>query len=538
MKSRTLTFITATIVFAALAISSPAQTDCSVASPCFNSLFSFNGADGSSPNSVVQGLDGNFYGTTTYGGANCQAFGGCGTVFKITPTGTLTTLYSLCRETNSDGVCTDGSSPNAGLVQGTDGNLYGTTFGGGTNGGGTIFKITPNGALTTLYDFCSRANCADGERPSEGVVQGTDGNFYGTTSAGGQEPDQCSGLLPGIGCGTVFKITPAGRLTTLYSFCLKSTCTDGALPEAGLVEGSDGSFYGTTNFGGDEASQANCFIMDPFPPEYGCGTVFKITPAGRLKTLYSFCSTLEGSTCTDGAFPVATLVQGTDGNLYGTMFLGGTNGRGTIFKISPDGKLTTLYNFCSQANCADGGFPKAGLVQGTDGNFYGITEAGGGGTFCEFDGCGTVFKISPDGKLTTLYNFCSQANCADGEFPEAGLVQGTDGNFYGTTYEGGSNTGCYTGNGTCGTVFSLSVGLRPFVKTLPTSGKVGETVRILGTDLSNTTHVRFNHMEAEFKVISESEIQTSVPDGATTGFVTVNRRGPRLKSNVPFQVLP
>ena len=478
MKSRTLTFITATIVFAALAISSPAQTDCSVASPCFNSLFSFNGADGSSPNSVVQGLDGNFYGTTTYGGANCQAFGGCGTVFKITPTGTLTTLYSLCRETNSDGVCTDGSSPNAGLVQGTDGNLYGTTFGGGTNGGGTIFKITPNGALTTLYDFCSRANCADGERPSEGVVQGTDGNFYGTTSAGGQEPDQCSGLLPGIGCGTVFKITPAGRLTTLYSFCLKSTCTDGALPEAGLVEGSDGSFYGTTNFGGDEASQANCFIMDPFPPEYGCGTVFKITPAGRLKTLYSFCSTLEGSTCTDGAFPVATLVQGTDGNLYGTMFLGGTNGRGTIFKISPDGKLTTLYNFCSQANCADG------------------------------------------------------------EFPEAGLVQGTDGNFYGTTYEGGSNTGCYTGNGTCGTVFSLSVGLRPFVKTLPTSGKVGETVRILGTDLSNTTHVRFNHMEAEFKVISESEIQTSVPDGATTGFVTVNRRGPRLKSNVPFQVLP
>ena len=196
------------------------------------------------------------------------------------------------------------------------------------------------------------------------------------------------------------------------------------------------------------------------------------------------------------------------------------------------------FNGTNGANHGSGFLVGSGsLVQGMDGNFYGTTSEGGNSTFCESsDGCGTVFTITPGGQLTTLYNFCSQANCADGESPAAGLVQDTDGNFYGTTALGGSGTGCDSSS--CGTVFSLSVGLRPFVKTLPTSGKIGETVRILGTDLSDTTHVRFNHVEAAFKVISESEIQTTVPAGPTTGFVSVNRRGPRLKSNVPFQVLP
>ncbi len=239
---------------------------------------------------LVQGTDGNFYGTTPEGGAN-----GGGTVFKITPTGTLTTLYSFCAQNN----CADGANPAAGLVQATDGNFYGTTYAGGANGYGTVFKITPSGTLTTLYSFCSKGGCADGSYPEAGLVQATDGNLYGTTFAatfdGGANGD-----------GTVFKITPSGTLTTLYSF----SGPDGANPWAGLVQATDGNFYGTTYAGG-----AN-----------GDGTVFKTPLTGILTTLHSF----DG---TDGAGPEAGLVQATDGNFYGTTFYGGTNGAGTVFRL-------------------------------------------------------------------------------------------------------------------------------------------------------------------------------------------------------------
>jgi len=370
-------------------------------------LASFDGSDGAEPfSSLIQGADGNFYGTTYVGGTI-----GDGTVFKITPAGSLTTLYSFCSQAN----CADGVAPYAGLVQGGDGNFYGTTVGGGTNFEGTVFKITPSGSLTTLYSFCSQASCVDGAIPYAGLVQGGDGNFYGTTFEGGTNSD-----------GTVFKITPAGSLTTLYSFCSQANCADGAFPYAGLVQGSDGNFYGTTFEGGTNSD----------------GTVFKITPAGSLTTLYSFCSQAN---CADGAIPFAGLVQGSDGNFYGTTFEGATNGDGTVFKITPAGSLTTLYSFCSQSNCTDGALPYAGLVQGSDGNFYGTTLDGGAVAFV-----GTVFEITPAGSLTTLYSFCSQSNCTDGEFPYAGLVQGGDGNFYGTTFEGGANGD--------GTVFSLTPG--------------------------------------------------------------------------------
>jgi uncharacterized repeat protein (TIGR03803 family) len=298
---------------------------------------------------------------------------------------------------------TDGYNPYyVSPVQGTDGNFYGTTNQGGGTNDGTVFKVTPAGVLTTLYNFCSETNCTDGDYPVAGLVQGTDGNFYGTTSQGG------ASAAPR---GTIFKITSAGTLTTLHSFCvlLGSDCPDGADPQAALVQGSDGNFYGTTYQGG-------CVTYSRF----GCllgnyGTVFKITPAGVLTTLYTFCS---ASACTDGSNPVAGLVQGSDGNFYGTTSTGGGTNYGTVFKITAAGKLTTLYSFCSATNCTDGLYPFVGLVQGTDGNFYGTTTGGGDAAG------GTAFKITPAGTLTTLYNFCSETDCTDGDYPIAGLVQG------------------------------------------------------------------------------------------------------------------
>jgi uncharacterized repeat protein (TIGR03803 family) len=214
--------------------------------------------------------------------------------------------------------------------------------------------------------------------------------------------------------------------------------------------------------------------------------------------------------------PYAGLIQATDGNLYGTTLGGGTKGGGTVFKITPSGKLTTLYSF------ANGSWPYAGLIQATDGNLYGTTQGGGG-----YDG-GTVFNITLTGNLTTLYHFCPKRGCADGASPHAGLVQDTNGTFYGTTEAGGANG--------VGTVFSLSVGLDPFVETQTTSGKVEAPVKILGTNLTGATNVTFNGTAAAFIVVSASLVTTTVPAGATTGKVEVTTPRGTLKSNVAFRV--
>jgi uncharacterized repeat protein (TIGR03803 family) len=486
----------------------------------FTTLASFDSTNGAVPyDSLVQGLNGNFYGTTDAGGVNCASDDGCGTVFEITPAGELTTLYSFCSQTN----CTDGANPYAGLVLATNGNFYGTTYHGGANNYGTVYKLSskpkagcPSGSNTgdgwcetVLYSFCTQGlPCTDGGLPYAGLVQSSDGNFYGTTYYGGAN-----------GYGSVFKITTAGKLKTLYSFCSQffPYCTDGENPAAGLVQATNGNFYGTTEFGGANAGNY--------------GTVFEITPKGKLTTLYSFCSQ---NNCTDGFDPAAVLVQATNGDLYGTTAAGGANctsddGCGTVFEITPAGELTTLYSFCSQAGCADGEFPYAGLVLATDGNFYGTTLYGGANSSVT-PSAGTVFQITPAGNLTTLYSFCSQGGCTDGESPTGGLVQATNGNFYGTTTLGGADDD--------GTVFSLAVGLGPFVETEPTSGKVGKAVKILGTDLTGTTSVAFNGTAATFKVVSSTEITTTVPTGATTGTVAVTTPSGTLNSNVVFQVVP
>jgi uncharacterized repeat protein (TIGR03803 family) len=462
---------------------SMAQTD-STTEPgmTFTTLHSFDGTDGNkSFAGLVQATNGKLYGTTYYGGTKDS-----GEVFEITPGGTLATFHSFCSKSH----CADGEYTYATPVQGNDGNFYGTTYLGGSEESGTVFKITKSGTLTTLHAFAG----TDGSLPLAGLVQGIDGNFYGTTYLGGSESD-----------GEIFKVTPSGTLTTLHSFCSRTACKDGENPFAALVQAVDGNLYGTTLAGGS----------------HGDGTVFKISPSGTLTTLHSFCSE---SGCPDGEFPQTGLVQASNGNFYGTTIIGGAYGSGTIFEITPTGKLTTLYNVCSQPGCPDGNYLYSGLIQATDGNLYGVMEIGGA------NNGGTIFRVTPSGTLTTLHSFCSEPACADGQYPAAGLVQDTNGTLYGTTADGGANGD--------GTVFSLSVGLGPFVETQPTAAKVGATVNILGTNLTGATSVNFNGKATTFTVLSSSEITTTVPAGATTGEVHVVTSGGTLLSNVSFRVLP
>jgi uncharacterized repeat protein (TIGR03803 family) len=461
---------------AATAIAAPAQT--------FTTLASFElNETGAKPffPTLVQGTDGSLYGTAEEGGLH-----GSGTIFKLTAAGALTTLYSFCAQQN----CADGAYPYAGLVLGTDGNFYGTTYGGGRIvngfGSGTVFRVTPGGTLTVLYSFCAQANCADGSFPFAALIQATDGNFYGTTAGGGTSTS-CHG-----GCGTIFRITPTGKLTTLHSLRF----LEGEGPYAGLIQASDGNFYGTAGFGG----MGRSCIDD-------CGTVFKITPGGMLTTLHSFASA-------DGSTPVATLAQASDGNLYGTTEFGGAGNYGTVFRMTVAGGFTSLHSFSS----TDGANPGGALLQATDGNLYGTTYGGGA------NGYGTIFEITTHGALSTLHNF----DLTDGANPFAALPQATNGILYSTTEMGGEFS--------LGTVFSLDVGLGPFVEILPASSKAGAAIRILGNNLTGTTSVTFNGTPATFTVVSSTLITTTVPAGATTGPVQVTTPSGTLKSNVNFRV--
>lgn len=358
------------------------------AQPAFIPIYSFTGGnDGGNPVAgLVHASDGNLYGTTHEGGTN-----GYGAVFRVTTGDVLIPLYSF---TNGY----DGANPYAGLVQADDGNLYGTTENGGTNGYGVVFRITTNGALTPLYSFTGGR---DGANPRGGLIQAGDGNLYGTTENGGTNFD-----------GTVFRITINGALTSLYSF---TDGHDGAFPEAALVQANDGNLYGTTYEGGTN----------------GHGAVFRITTNGALTPLYSFTG---GH---DGAAPAAALVQANNGNLYGTTEEGGTNNDGSIFQITTNGVLTPLYSF---TDGHDGAYPEAALVQANDGNLYGTAYEGGA------NGYGSVFRVTTNGILTPLYSFTDGPDGAD---PLAGLALSGGGNLDGTAPGGGTSD--------YGTVFELTL---------------------------------------------------------------------------------
>jgi uncharacterized repeat protein (TIGR03803 family) len=340
---------------------------------------------------------------------------------------TESVIYDFCSKAN----CADGEYPASGLVQAADGNFYGSTLGGneggcareGLLGCGTIFRVTPSGVLTTIHMFCQNAfpNCKDGIQP-QNLIQGSDGNFYGTTL--GYDCGNSGN------CGTIFKITSSGAFQTLYTFCSKSGCTDGGLP-TGLTQGSDGNFYGATAAFDDPCTAGTA----------QCGTVFKITPTGKLTTLHTFCNEAN---CADGAGPDGGILQASDGDFYGTASGGGANGEGTLFQITLSGSFATTSNFgCpSSTDCYKSSGPVGNLLEDSNGALYGVTYAGG-------SGLGTIFEASTGtaGGATSLYTFCSTGleagggvcSNGDGALPTSGLTLGTDGKLYGTTDNGGNS---------------------------------------------------------------------------------------------------
>lgn len=443
--------LVAPILVATAATISAAQT--------YTDLYNFKGTDTDLQDTLAQGRDGNLYGTTTMGGAN-----NLGSVFKITPHGGLKVLYSF------DGV--HGSFPGGGLTLGTDGSFYSTAYEAGAHNCGEIFKITNTGRLTILYSFTGGA---DGCAPNAPPIQGADGNLYGTAA------------------WTFYKITPAGAFTPL-----------GSLPGFSAsppLQATDGNFYGTTYTGGD----------------YGDGTVFQITPAGVVTVLYNFDAV-------HGKEPHSPLVEGSNGEFYGTTHSGLSTGCGVVFEVTPQGAITVLHNFDPRSG--DGYDTFAGLLQATDGNFYGVTAAGGN-SYCPWGvGCGVIFRIIPPSDYGILYNFDNYR----GANPYSAMMQHTNGKMYGLAGYGGTSG--------LGVVYSFDTGLGPFISLVSTVGKVGKTFEVLGQGFSGATAVVINGTSAAFTVVSDTFLTATVPAGATSGPVTVTTQGGNLVSNRNFQVVP
>jgi uncharacterized protein (TIGR03437 family) len=411
----------------------------------------------------------------------------------------------------SFGTSTD---PPASLMQGTDGNFYGTTAGFEP---GTIFKMTPTGTLTTLYTFPLpggnvRTNYSTA---AYGLVQGRDGNFYGTTQIGGI--GTCFINNVNLGCGTVFSVTPGGSETTLYQFDGKA---DGGEPNPNLIQATDGNFYGTTQFGG-----VGCQ-----PVVLGCGTIFRIAPGVPLTTIYRFGATTTGpGPAPDGATPFGGLIQASDGNLYGTTQFGGTGGTagmggcgynpetlvtaagcGTIFKTTTGGSLTTLDVLAGRPGAA---VPAASLIQGTDGNFYGTTVEGG----ASFPGMGTFFKITSSGALTVLYNFDASANGAYN--PIGNFVQAGDGNFYGVAAGGANGLGALYKITPAGVETVVhSFGASSTDSANPNGLILGSDGNIYGTASGTAASAAANPQGTVFRVTlpgSDSPAVTAVVNGAS-----------------------
>src|ERR1035437_2719733 len=358
----------------------------------------------------AQGRDGNLYSTSQAGDLlNGQRYG---TVFQLTPEGSMTVLHSFTVGRRANGGPHDG-----GLTLGTDGSLYGTSVQDGTVYG-TVFKITTSGEFTVLHNF---NGTPEGSGPLAAPIQGTDGNFYGTTYGGGK----CAH-------GTVYKMTPSGTLKVLQTF----GCSSGDLRDpVALILGTDGNFYGTTKGGGQ-------------PCNGGCGGIYKMTPAGKLTVLHTFNGT------TEGYYPVGAIIQASDGNFYGTTYGGGLGSFGVIYKMTPAGALTVIHDFYE--NDGLGLSPLAGLVQATDGKFYGAAKS-------LSNAHGVLFQITSTGTYNVIHRF----NGTDGSDPQVSLFQHTNGTLYGDTYVGGGGTVCGNPSVDCGVLYSLSMGLGSFVSFLP-----------------------------------------------------------------------
>ncbi len=453
-------------------------------------LHSFTGADGSEPKArLVQGSDGNFYGTTSTGGS-----ANSGTVFKLTPAGALTTLHSFAGGS-------DGAKPTFGLTQASDGNLYGTIDSGGANGYGYIYKVTSAGAFSLLTSFTG----ADGVAPKGELIEASDGNLYGVTAFGGNGfSPVCapsSGFTSSCGFGTVFKASLSGSVTTVYAFT--NADDNGAVPEGGVMQGLDGNFYGTTGQLGTIST--------------GVGTVFKLTPAGALTTLHRF---VGGAT--DGAGPRGALVQLADGTLYGATIGGGANFVGTIFKLAPDGTAFAIAHAFDSTDFAP--LSNLQLLLASDGNIYGTliasSSASGGG----LPPVGGIYQLTPAGVFSRTFTFdlsLGSPTAPFGALPNSGLIQGSDGNLYGTTQCGTDNCA-----GVGGTVFKLATGLPATTPTVSisldkASISLGDSATLTWTS-TNATACAASGAWSGSQAASGSQSVTPAATGSYTYTLTCN----------------
>ena len=474
-------------MYFALAAVSPAQT--------FKELAVFDGTNGSDPTNtdLVQGIDGELYGTTQFGGA-----ANLGTVFKINSAGTLTTLWSFCKENG----CPDGDRPMAGLTVVPGGDLYGTTYFGGAHGAGTIFKITPAGALTTVHSFCASFGCADGLNPDAALLLAADGNLYGTTVLGGT--GGCGGCHGG---GIAFKISLSGTFTKIHDFCTGS-CPDASNPSNALTQASDGNFYSEISgrYG------------------YYAGNVFRMTPAGKVTVLYTFCKLTN---CPGKRLPSGRLVQGANGDLYGTTAWRREIQRWNVLLDHACGAETVLHNF---AQC-----------DGQSGFQYELR--GDSGLRRELLRCVRSGRNRPLHLRLwhRLQAFTPAGDCADRTLLcsrpsrqqwRMGAGYATNGPLFAAL------TSSAGGPSNAGTVYQLSDGLAAFVKLVATNGKVGTTVDILGEGFTGATGVAFDGVKATFTNVSDTFITAAVPKGALTGTVTVTTFTKTYKSNHIFRVTP
>ena len=443
---------------------------------------------------LAQGRDGNLYGT-----AESEFFPSNGGAFKISPAGVYTRLHNF-------NPLVEGRIPKSGFSIGNDGNFYGTTAQSRSVFGlvGTIFRMTPAGNVTVLHDFkltSPTCNVNDAAGTTSPPVQGRDGNWYGTTQGGGN----CNVA------GTVYKLTTANSFSVIHHF---NGTTDGGIPEAPLILGKDGNFYGTTRLGGS----------------FNGVTAFRVTPSGSLKVLHNFVPTNAESS------PFSPLIQGADGNFYGTASgVGGFSGS-SIFRVTPSGVLKILHKFDFVNAFSDGATPTAGLVQASDGNFYGTTSLGGLNNFSS-SGCGVLFKITPTGVYSVLHRF---DNATDGCISRTGslgqsMTLHTNGKIYGSTKFGGIG-------GIGGTIFELDIGARPFIRPQVLIAKVGEKITLYGDFSGTISGVTFGVVSATIFTRDlnnpNNTLSVTIPVGAKTGPIVVIKATVNITTIKTFNILP